>query len=173
MTNPETHGGSEGLSVPISRRRMINWLMGGLAGLATAVLGVPVVGMLFRPLLRSYPRAWRTVGTVTQFSVGSTTEVTFRDPWAEPWAGDVAMRAAWLRRKGEQEFIAFSINCSHLGCPVRWMQETELFMCPCHGGVYYADGSVAAGPPPRGLTRYPVRVRNGQVQVQTAPTPIL
>jgi menaquinol-cytochrome c reductase iron-sulfur subunit len=45
-------------------------------------------------------------------------------------------------------------------------------MCPCHGGVYYEDGSVAAGPPPRGLYQYPVRVNNGQVEIMASPIPI-
>jgi hypothetical protein len=34
---------------------------------------------------------------------------------------------------------------------VSWFQESGLFMCPCHGGVYYANGERASGPPPRGL----------------------
>jgi menaquinol-cytochrome c reductase iron-sulfur subunit len=38
--------------------------------------------------------------------------------------------------------------------------------------VYYQDGAVAAGPPPSPLPRYPVRVQNGEVQIQTAPIPI-
>ena len=46
----------------------------------------------------------------------------------------------------DDEFVAFSVNCAHLGCPVRWLREAHLFMCPCHGGVYYEDGRVAAGP---------------------------
>ena len=45
-------------------------------------------------------------------------------------------------------------------------------MCPCHGGVYYKDGTVAAGPPPRPLTKYPVRVNGGRVEILTTPTPI-
>ena len=45
-------------------------------------------------------------------------------------------------------------------------------MCPCHGGVYYEDGSVAAGPPPHPLSRYPVRVTDGQVEIRTDPIPI-
>ena len=83
-----------------------------------------------------------------------------------------ANNAAWLRRETAEDFIAFAINCSHLGCPVRWLQEANLFMCPCHGGVYYKDGTVAAGPPPQPLTRYAVRVRNGEVQLRTGPIPI-
>ena len=45
-------------------------------------------------------------------------------------------------------------------------------MCPCHGGVYYEDGRVAAGPPPHPLTRYPVRVQNGEVAIRSDPIPI-
>ena len=55
-------------------------------------------------------------------------------------------------------FQVFAINCAHLGCPVRWFPESGLFMCPCHGGVYYDDGARASGPPPRGL--YRVRVQD-------------
>jgi Rieske Fe-S protein len=36
--------------------------------------------------------------------------------------------------------------------------------------VYYADGRVAGGPPPRPLVRFAVRViDNNRVQVQTQP----
>jgi menaquinol-cytochrome c reductase iron-sulfur subunit len=59
-----------------------------------------------------------------------------------------------------------------MGCPVRWLGDAELFMCPCHGGVYYKDGTVAAGPPPEPLVRYEVRVAHGLVQIKSAPIPI-
>ena len=53
---------------------------------------------------------------------------------------------------------------------VNWRAGAELFLCPCHGGVYYADGSVAGGPPPRPLVRYSVRIGDSQrVQVLTRP----
>jgi menaquinol-cytochrome c reductase iron-sulfur subunit len=53
---------------------------------------------------------------------------------------------------------------------VNWRAGAELFLCPCHGGVYYSDGSVAGGPPPRPLVRYAVRIGdNGRVQVLTRP----
>jgi menaquinol-cytochrome c reductase iron-sulfur subunit len=109
------------------------------------------------------------VGAVDNFKIGETTAVTFVDSSPLPWSGVTAKTAAWLRRTGEQEFIAFAINCSHLGCPVRWQASSRLFLCPCHGGVYYEDGTVAAGPPPRPLTRYSVRVQDGEVQIETRP----
>jgi menaquinol-cytochrome c reductase iron-sulfur subunit len=94
------------------------------------------------------------------------------DPSPLPWAGITAKNAVWLRRESDTSFIAFAANCTHLGCPVRWMEGAELFMCPCHGGVYYKDGNVAAGPPPRPLFRYDVRVENGEVQIDSVVVPI-
>jgi menaquinol-cytochrome c reductase iron-sulfur subunit len=55
---------------------------------------------------------------------------------------------------------------------VNWLPDANIFECPCHGGVYYADGQVAAGPPPRPLFQHQVRVQNGQVQVLTFPIPV-
>jgi len=72
----------------------------------------------------------------------------------------------------EDNFIAFSANCTHLGCPVRWLEGAKLFMCPCHGGVYYDDGTVAAGPPPHPLFQYDVRIENGVVRMKSVVVPI-
>jgi menaquinol-cytochrome c reductase iron-sulfur subunit len=156
----------------ISRRRFFARLCFGLTGLCGAVLGLPVVGFILAPLFRKAPEKWLPVGKVNDFEIGKTVNVTVIDPSPLPWAGVTAKNAAWLRRKSETEFVAFAVNCTHLGCPVRWMADAELFMCPCHGGVYYKDGTVAAGPPPRPLIRYEVRVSNGDVQIQSAPIPI-
>ena len=101
-----------------------------------------------------------------------TANVSLVDASPLPWAGITAKSAAWLRRTGDREFVAFSVNCAHLGCPVRWMPGARLFMCPCHGGVYYEDGSVAAGPPPHGLTQYPARAVGDEVLVRADPVPI-
>jgi len=80
-------------------------------------------------------KVWRKVGKVDDFQVGTTTEVRFEDPSPLPWAGMVGMTAAWLQKRSETEFVAFSVNCQHLGCPVRWEAGARLFMCPCHGKI--------------------------------------
>jgi Rieske Fe-S protein len=69
------------------------------------------------------------------------------------------------------KFQVFAINCAHLGCPVRWFPQSNLFMCPCHGGVYYSDGSHAAGPPPRGLFQYHYRVEDGKLFIKAGEMP--
>ena len=167
-SNIEAGPSGGGASVPEeSRRQFLERVSIVLGGASAVLLAVPVVGFIVAPLFRKPPAAWRSVGKVGQFKIGETVAVTFQDASPLPWAGVTANNAAWLRRDTAEEFIAFAINCTHLGCPVRWLQKANLFMCPCHGGVYYSDGTVAAGPPPRPLTRYAVRVRNGEVELRT------
>jgi menaquinol-cytochrome c reductase iron-sulfur subunit len=155
---------------PVGRRRLLGAV--GYLVAAGAVVGVPIVAYLLSPLLNPAKNVWRTVARVDQLRVGDTLEVQFQDPSPLPWAGQTALTAAWLRRTGEQTFIAFAINCAHLGCPVSWLPDAQLFMCPCHGGVYYADGRVAAGPPPRGLFQYQTRVVGQEVQLLTQGLPV-
>ena len=157
---------------PPERRRFLARLSVALSGAVGAVLGLPVLGFLVAPLTRKEPRVWRPVGRVDDFAIGETVNVRFEDASALPWSGVTARTAAWLRREDETRFTAYSVHCTHLGCPVRWMAEAQLFLCPCLGGVYYADGTVSAGPPPKPLPTYPVRVRGGQVEIQTSPIPI-
>jgi len=152
----------------VSRRRFLSRVSLTLGALAGAVVGIPIVAYLLSPLLEQAPNQWRDVGLVENFRIGETVEVAYDDPSPLPWAGQTARTAVWLRRSGQTEFTAFSINCTHLGCPVNWRQEASLFLCPCHGGVYYADGSVAGGPPPRDLNKLTVRITPDQ-RVQVLP----
>jgi menaquinol-cytochrome c reductase iron-sulfur subunit len=154
------------------RRKLLAALSIGLGCIGAALVGVPVVGFLLAPLFEKPGRQWRGVGAVDTFQKGQTVEVKYEDASPSAWAGVTGQTAAWLRCQADGGFAAFAVNCTHLGCPVRWLQDAELFMCPCHGGVYYKDGTVAAGPPPRPLIQYPVRVRDGQVEILTSPTPI-
>jgi menaquinol-cytochrome c reductase iron-sulfur subunit len=156
----------------LSRRKFLARLSLTVGGIGAVIVSVPVVGFILAPFFERRKEVWRSVGKMDSFKIGETTAVQYEDASPLPWAGVTARSAAWLRRESAETFIAFSINCTHLGCPVRWLPKANLFMCPCHGGVYYADGTVAAGPPPKPLPRYPVRVQNGDVQIQTAPIPI-
>src|SRR6267154_1472334 len=115
------------------------------------------------------PPGWQVLPTEplphpTYFPAGLAMGVAFL------FWGLITIWVVWL--VGVVSFIAFSANCTHLGCPVRWLEGADLFMCPCHGGVYYSDGDVAAGPPPLPLFRYDVRVANGEVQMKQAIVPI-
>ena len=155
-----------------ARRRFLKAFAFGIGSLGVAAAGLPLLGYLVAPLLVRVKPQWRSVGSLDKFEIGTTTLVAFSDASPVPWSGISDQTASWLRRTGQAEFVAFSINCTHLGCPVRWEPKAELFMCPCHGGVYYKNGDVAAGPPPLPLRRYPVRIKRNQVEIQTSPVPI-
>jgi len=156
----------------MNRRKFLGRLSLWLGAGTAALVSVPIIGALLDPVLKKKMHQWRRVGRVEEFAINTTSLVTFTNADPGPGGGLSEKTSAWLRRKSENSFIAFSVNCTHLGCPVRWEADAELFMCPCHGGVYHKNGSVAAGPPPKGLVQYMVRVADGYVEVKTAPVPL-
>lgn len=158
--------------VEVSRRRWLMLISIGAGTLAALAASVPILGFLVSPMLRKFPALWQDVGPIEQFHIGETVQVNLVTSGVLPWDGPSDRVGAWLRRNNQQDFTAFSSKCTHLGCPVRWMAGAELFMCPCHGGVYFKDGDVAAGPPPVALQQFAVRVANGQVQVQWKSEPV-
>jgi nitrite reductase/ring-hydroxylating ferredoxin subunit len=64
-------------------------------------------------------------------------------------------KVIYLRRTGDQ-VLALSSECTHLGCPVRYQEDTKQFACPCHGGIFDLEGRRLEGPPPRPLSRYTI-----------------
>ncbi|HJZ99807.1 MAG TPA: Rieske (2Fe-2S) protein [Candidatus Solibacter sp.] len=143
-------------------------------GLVATALAVPIGRYLLSSITRGRANGyldWVSLGPVNQFPEGETRLATFRNPLVMPTDGQTVDTACWVRRVEGEKFQVFAVNCAHLGCPVRWFQQSGLFMCPCHGGVYYRDGSRASGPPERGLFEYPYRVQNGLITIQAGETP--
>jgi Rieske Fe-S protein len=162
------------------RRTFLGWLTYPLGAVAAVAVGMPFIGYLFGA--RRAPVDWVLLGPVADFPLNETRLVTFDSPIRQPWSGMVAHTGVYVRYEGldeherdaskRQKFLVLAVNCAHLGCPVEWFAESGLFMCPCHGGVYYANGDHASGPPPRGL--YPcvyrvTRVRGLEVLEIQAP----
>ena len=156
----------------LKRRDFLNRLSLALSGLIGVIIGIPVISFLLAPLFEEPPEAWRAVGPVGNFKVGETVQVAVDDPSPLPWAGIVSKTSLWLRRDSDLEFRAFAVNCTHLGCPIRWLQDASLFMCPCHGGVFDQNGNVAGGPPQVPLPQFDVRINNGQVEVLAGSSPL-
>lgn len=160
----------------LSRRALFAKIGLLLNGLIASVLAVPVLGFLLSPVLRerkSPAASWVSVGTLDRFPEGQTRMARYRNPYVNTWDGETANIPCWVRHVEADKFQIFAVNCAHLGCPVRWFPQSELFMCPCHGGVYYADGARASGPPERGLFEHPYKVQGGELLVQAGelPTP--
>jgi Rieske Fe-S protein len=158
---------------PLSRRNALLRLGAGLNALAGLLIGVPVFGYVLSTFSKKSPRSWVSLGAVNQFPEGNTRLAVFRNPVTSAWDGDTAEVPCWVRRIEGEKFQVFAINCTHLGCPVRWFQQSRLFMCPCHGGVFYEDGSHASGPPPRGLFVYEHKVEDGELKILGGNLPTL
>jgi menaquinol-cytochrome c reductase iron-sulfur subunit len=140
---------------------------------AGALVGIPVIGFIISSMFKNQAPSWISLGPLTQFPIGETRMAAFTNPGTTPTDGTTSHIACWVRRLEEKEFKVFAVNCTHLGCPVRWFEESELFLCPCHGGAFYADGNRAAGPPPRGLYEYQVRVENNELKILGGVQPTL
>ena len=163
----------QGLGEPRSRRRFLTNVTLGVSGLIGVMVGVPLIGYIFGPLIKQAPNTWQKVGLLSKndFPIGKTVLAKLIDSSSLPWAGQTAATAVWVRQHAPRQFDVFAVNCTHLGCPVNWLAAANLFECPCHGGIYYANGDVAAGPPPHPLFRHDVRVVGDEVQVLTFPLP--
>jgi menaquinol-cytochrome c reductase iron-sulfur subunit len=162
------------MSEGVTRRSALMKLGILLNAAVAAILAIPVVGYLLSAVERErHYTAWVTLGPLSQFPQGQTRLASFKNPLRRPWDGSTADIPCWVRCVDAQNFQVFAINCAHLGCPVRWFPQSQLFMCPCHGGIYYADGAPAAGPPPRGLFQYRYRIENGQLVIKAGELPTL
>ena len=62
-------------------------------------------------------------------------------------------------------FKAFSSVCTHAGCAVSDVQQSQI-ICPCHGSVFSAvDGSVLNGPAPTPLAPVNITVSGSTISV--------
>ena len=90
-----------------------------------------------------------------------------RSSRSSPGIGQAGKTTVYIRKRNPKvdtdkpdkynQYIAISTRCMHLGCPVRFVEAAERFICPCHGGVYDFTGKVDGGPPVRPLDRFYTR----------------
>ncbi len=158
-----------------SRRIFLFKLSVLINGAVGAVLAVPILGYVLGPVFRksSTEYSWITLGPLNEFPEGETRLATYRNPTSNVRDGETGDTPCWVRRVSEKEFQVFAINCAHLGCPVRWFAQSKLFLCPCHGGAYYQDGTRASGPPERGLFEYSYKLSAGNLMINAGGLPTL
>jgi quinol---cytochrome c reductase iron-sulfur subunit, bacillus type len=158
----------------VTRRRLMEGTAMAVGGIATAAFGLPALGFALGPVLEdTTPTSWQPVGTEDEFSASGYVPKVIS---ITPDIGDAGKTTVYVRKfdaqrdkviKGQdpQPYVVISNRCAHLGCPVRYFQVSQKFVCPCHGGIYGFQGEVQGGPPVRPLDRFYTRVRNGRVEV--------
>jgi Rieske Fe-S protein len=167
-------GVDRGGEAEVSRRSFLFKVSIAINALVAAAIATPVIGYLLGPIRRKGAyNSWIELGQVSDYHEGETILATYRNPNTDKWDGDTGKVACYVRRETGNTFTVFAVNCAHLGCPVRWFPQSELFMCPCHGGVYYSNGDRAAGPPERGLFTYDYRVAGDKLMIDAGQMPTL
>lgn len=166
-SNGESHDATFGLAAEdtISRRKLFGWIIAAINLIVGAVVIGPVLGFIGSPIARSGKLKWIDVCPESDLAVGQTSEVSFTVPVIDGYHIVDRKYTIFLRRY-EDRIVAFDPACTHLGCRVAWVGDKNRYLCPCHGGVFDADGKVVSGPPPKPLIEYPVRVQDGQVWIQ-------
>jgi len=139
--------------MPHSRRGLVGWLLGsGFAASLTAFV-YPVIRFMNPPNLPEATVNEASVGTVAEFGVNTGKIVKF------------GSRPVLVIRSGEDDWRAFTGTCTHLDCTVQYREDSRDIWCACHNGTYDINGRVIAGPPPRPLEEYTVRLRGDEVVV--------
>jgi menaquinol-cytochrome c reductase iron-sulfur subunit len=173
---------TEGRGIPgafegetVTRRRLMEGTALAAGGIATMAFALPGLGFALGPLFEdTLPTRWQDVGPEEDFNDETYTPRVMN---IDPEIGDAGKTTIYVRKfnqgkdkviKGEdpQPYVVISTRCAHLGCPVRYIQASQKFVCPCHGGVYGFQGDVEGGPPVRPLDRFYTRVSPaGRVEV--------
>jgi len=160
----------------VTRRRFMNITAQGAGAVAVSAFLLPALGFAAGSALFDRPEVrWEAVGKPEDFPTDTYIPKVITETSG---VGEIGKTTVYMRARnddidppsdpdipGTDDFIAISTRCMHLGCPVRYVEASARFICPCHGGVYDFTGKVSGGPPVRPLDRFYVRVENGEVQV--------
>jgi menaquinol-cytochrome c reductase iron-sulfur subunit len=156
----------------ITRRRFMTGSAHTAGAIAAAAFTLPSLGFAVGPVFKSTPHRWETVGPTDMFPDNNYIPVVVT---LTPGIGEAGKSTVYVRKFNPvldtdpydrgTPFIAISSRCAHLGCPVRWVDAAERFICPCHGGVYDLLGRRVGGPPVRPLDRFYTRVVGEDVQI--------
>ena len=158
------------VTTPVTRRRFLEGTLGWVSlGIAAAV-GIPSAVAVLDPAFRKATEGWSPVGRLGKPEPGEPDLTVVGTPVLASFtslAEDAYMKASprevaiYVVNHGDEQFTIFDDRCTHLGCPFNFDQKTEGFVCPCHNGLFDAEGRVTGGPPPRPLDRYEYRVDRG------------
>jgi Rieske Fe-S protein len=148
-TTPESAGG---------RRRalivFVNTALALVGGAFTALAGA----FALRPPGAAAAGRWVRAGTTDDLKPDEPVARVLAVSRVDGWYRERARQTVFLVWDGEKQIRALSATCTHLGCQVQWDAKGKKFRCPCHGGVYAADGRVLEGPPPRPLDTIEARI---------------
>ena len=126
---------------------------------------MPAFLYLFLPPKPRKEAAFVDVGDISGLRLGSPLEMVFRRNRVDGWKVTSEKSTAWLVKFPNNQVVAYSPECTHLGCPYHWEQNRSEFVCPCHNSIFAIDGKVEGGPAPRPLDRYQTKIDGNKLLI--------
>jgi Rieske Fe-S protein len=156
----------------LNRRKFMEVGIYTITGAITVVSGIALARFAVGPSLRPEKGKWIEVD-LNDSGEGNPgfKRVVLEYERKDGWLIASAKSLAYVKRVKEDEVIAISATCTHLGCIVTWDDKQQIFKCPCHNGRYNPEGQVISGPPPAPLRRHKTKIKDGRILLATATVP--
>ena len=145
----------------LSRNDFVKGMVAVLGTIMGAVVGIPAIAYIISPAVKSQSvDAWVSLGPLENYPIDTPTLFSFTRSKINGWEKTVSSYGVYIYRETEDLVKAYSNICTHLACRVNWIEDEEIYFCPCHDGGFNIDGEVVAGPPPRPLFEYETKVED-------------
>ncbi len=154
-------------SVTPSRRNFFVRATQALGALIGGGLGIPSLIYLLRGPNTVAPGGFVDVADLTQLKLRVPEEVTYQRIRKNGWKLITEKSTAWVVKLSDNEVVAYSPSCTHLGCAYHFDSGKNEFVCPCHTTNFAIDGKVLGGPAPRDLDRFPVKTQGDRLLIGT------
>ncbi len=156
----------------LNRRKFMEIGIYSISGTIAAISGVALTRFAIGPSFKKKRAKWIEIELENNPNdSGGFERVVLEYETKDGWLTKNARTLAYVKRIKEDEVIAVSAGCTHLGCIVTWDEESKIFKCPCHDGRFDAEGKVISGPPPRPLERHKTKVEDGKILLSTVTVP--
>lgn len=152
----------------INRRQFMSIFTGVIASVIGIGMAIPSIAYIVGLSLRKKEENWVKVGIMNKVVLGTPTLFKAKIKRQDGWIESDEEISTYILSEDGRAFTALSSICTHLGCRVRWNDDNEQFLCPCHVGIFDKQGNVVAGPPPRPLDRYQTMIDGEEIFILVA-----
>jgi len=149
-----------------SRRSFLELATAFMGGILSLAAGIPLIGFAISPAFKKPESKWVDLGLADRLKNSRFKKVDYTFTAKDGWVQATKKRSVYVTEAVNGDWSVVSRTCSHLVGLVRWDEQKESFLCPCHGAIFDKTGVVIAGPPPEPLQRLETKVEAGILYVK-------
>ncbi|KPP97332.1 arsenate reductase (azurin) small subunit [Marinobacter sp. HL-58] len=153
----------------LSRRRFLAGSGATVAGAGAALVWSPAQASESNPqpgkVMLDYPQT--TISKAGDLKVGQPVSFSYPDT-SSPCALVKTGRKTQGGIGPDEDIVAYSILCTHMGCPVNYSAEERTFKCPCHFSVFDSElnGQMVSGQATENLPRILLSYRDSDDSIE-------